>query len=1192
MAGRGRKSSAKERERLRARRVDERIILSALSVFGDPLAAVHAIVSSPLGMHRYLSLAPAVRLTIRAAVQKRPPLPAAGGMQELIDSSKARAGKLPWLEDALPIDARVPAVATFNRIPYRLYPGMLERPLAALRTAELVSQVVDPLLRPQLGFGVVDYVEVCLKHSENAVGMLAPTWPDGPLPEVGDAPKVTTAEVAAAKGLVMWRPFDQWSTEEHRNALKWATVSVGKLDLDLDQGMSGNCFGSALAVAGSGGVRFALPLPYIAESWERTVATLACRAADYSRECEGDWLRIARAEVGQLLTSIHDLPAAMVVQGTAGPAMIIRFGLRHLLVLAVAAGITSFDMRPAERAVAAIVTGATVRTDYGAYRLPDDAEIVRLVVVAPVGSAMIGVTEDVGLVTLEDLQWIVANCDRADELWAFFHEDVVTNKDVYMMGWETSNTWEFWKANGQALHRAGKAPTGIVVAAHQVGGPEWREAADRAPLEVALFKLGLPSSRSMRAIEIGRGPVKVLTPDYFMWSLALLERYNVNHGAVLAERQKGEVPDELFEFSHSLIGISGFVALHDSQSASAALRECKIYQLIISFEYDENISAPIISDGCVGKIKFKWNSSLQLAELEQPGFVQDRLGVLLIDALAILPEAGEAVRAFGTAWRRAPRMLVVSAYNAPLQNARSLVQPRPIPEWAVSQANRRLGQHLLEEGHEVGRRDRAESRKLELGVVVPWLRQGVACKFSRFDRFAVLRRAASEVEAVTAARERERRERTNRAQMPTARLPVENLNLKDDEDAKLAHHSALLTTLLELALASDSSGEASPDDVEWSHLLALAGLFMDSTIRCDALLHEMSSEVIEVSDSFEINIKSVDTTAIGVEAFNRARLQHVRGDVAGEGDELTGQNPEEILAVIDPAMLVDLGCTAKTLMGTCSVISSWTVTDREPVATVPFDELCVEVARELDVEQMQARAAVAALTLTCAGLRAEQVQPWKGRSRDHRLLTRPIVGLDEQTALLLPWATQTSVKVLSGYLSDGLLPWPTSRLERYPALRSALHRVRLSSTRVLENQVEAELRRLGLVVRSRVKQHQARTIGLSYIPGEIDHVAVNSDGVLWVIDDKDLADAFTSAEMARGVRQFFDEKKGEIPKLLAKVDVIRANVSDVSSALGVPLPVSVKGLFVTRSPIPAAFASSSPVSFVTLRHLREVVEGA
>lgn len=1187
MPSRKKKAAAGERDRLRGRRDAERSILAALSSFGDPLPAAHAIVSSPLGLHRYLTLAPAVRLAIRAAAQQRPPLASSGDMQELIRLSAARAGGLAHLEDAIPIDPRVPASAVFRERVYRLYPGMLERPLAALRTAELISRAVDAVLRQKYGFGVGDYVEVCLRHSERAVEVLAPSWDDGPLPDVGDLPAVTAGEIAAAKQVVEWTSLEPDGTEEHRRALAWATISVGQLDVDVDHGITGTCFGSALAVAGPGGLRLALPLPYIAEAWEYTARMLAIEAAGLSAQCRHNWLRIVRAEVARLLTTLRDAPPAGIAEGPAGPVAMLRFGQRHVLLFAVAADIGTGSIESAERALTAIAPGVRVRTGQGTYTLADDAEIVRVVVAAHIGPALVGITSDVALVTLEDMQWMVTNCERAEELFAFFFEDVVTNKDIHMFGWEPANTWQYWKANGQAIHRAGLPPTGIVVEPHQVGGQEWQESASIAPVEWALSRLALSSTRDLRAFDVTDGPVRILTPDNAIWALALLDQADPQHGALLAEVQRGEPPAPVSRFAFDMIGTICYVALHDTAAAAAALHECELDRLVISFEYDAAGDAIAVTSSA-DEIRFTWNAELLEKELEQPGFIQDQLGALLIETLSQLPTASEAVQAFAAVWRQAPRMLAVSEYEAPPQKAQNLVCPQSVPPWALSQANLRLARHLRDADEQPGQRDRAASRALELNVIVPWLRTQVNDQFSRFDRVAVLRRAARDIEAVTAARRTEQIQRRNRRSIPIARLRDEQTAPQDDQDSKLAQQSAVLATLLELALAADATGTTTPDDIEWHQLLALASLFVDSTARCDALLHDMSSDTITISDSYEVTTVSSDIAAIDMAAFNSARLRHSRSDPKQYEQHPAGPTSEEILAIVDPAMLADLGCTASTLMGACAVISAWPVTDQAPTADVPFDELHTAVAHGLGVDLAEAQAAINALTLSREGLQAERVQPWKVRSRDQRLTARPVVELDERTALLLPWNSQSSGTIIAGYVAEGLLPWPTSRLDQYPDLRKAIDQVRLSHTRILEDQVDAELRRLGFVVRSRIKPEDAHTIGLDSLPGEVDHIALCAeDGVLWVIDDKDLAPLFTPAEFARNIKQFFDERKGETTKLQAKIDVITNNINDVATKLKIAVPNSIRGLFITRNPIPAAFALSTPISFTTLRDLHQ-----
>ncbi|MEU7525106.1 hypothetical protein AB0A74_05185 [Saccharothrix sp. NPDC042600] len=1187
MGGRRSKAKSGEQERLRQRRKHERAVLAALSGFGDPLVAVHAIVSSPLGMHRHLTLAYAVRLALRTAVQRRPAVRASGGMRELMESLVALAGPAASLEDAVPWDPRVAAVGVFRGRPYRLYPGMLERPLASLRTAELVAQAVDPALRRMVGFGVGDWIEVCLMHTERVVEILAPAWPADGEPEVGDLPVVGTEEMRAAEEVLLWTPLGPEATEEHRKALEWGTIPLGRLEVDLR--MMTTCFGTAVAVSGPGGARYALPLPYVTEAWESGIAQLAARAAARSLRSQQEWLRIARGEVGKLLHSLHDLPPADVFQGPAGPVMLIFYGQRHVLALAVAAQIgPGGDVREAETALTAVTPGVSIPTDAGPLTLPEDAEIVRVVVTALIGTSFIGVTEPVAMISLEDLAWIVKTCERSDELWAFFHEQVVTNTDVQMFGWEPVNTWQTWRANGQALHRAGLPPTGIMVAPHQVGDEEWELAGRRAPLEWALHRLGLPPVNQLAVVMSEADPVSFVSADRTAWALGLLDRADPWHGPLFAEVLRGSMPSHLVAFAFDMVGTACRVALQLRDETTAVLRACGLDRLVVEFVYEDASGEPLTlegGDGGEGGIVIRWTSSLQHHEVENPGYVQRRLGELITTAL--LRNCGDdqaaAVESLAAAWPTATRVLVVSAETT-LNKALDMRRPAPVPEWAVSQANRLLGVHLVDSGQAAGRRDHAESRALELEVILPWLRHQVEEWFARFDASAVLHRAAEEIEAVAFTRDAHRRQRFNRAQMPPRLSETGDPELEPDGESLLVKQSAVLATLMELALVNDQQGTAEPDDIEWAHLLALAGLFVDSTTRADALLHEMSGEVTDVSDRFEITLHAGESTAIDVEAFDDARLRHYQRTTTRPDTEL-GRGPDlgEILAQVDPAMMTDLGCTATALLGACTVLSAWPVTNEHPTAEVALVDVETELVDQLDIDRAQAQAALAALTLTGADLAAERVQPWKARARDHRLLTRPLIRLTEDTVLVLPWNSAATGRVTSGYLTDGLLPWPTSRLDRCPTVRRAIDQVRLQRTRLLEDQVDERLRDMGFVVRSRIKPHHAHTIGLASLPGEIDHIAMHPDnGVLWVIDDKDLAEVFTPAEIARAVRQFYDPKKGEVGKLQAKVDTVAADCAAVADAFGVPMPTSVQGLFVTRRPSPAAFVPRPLMTFVTL----------
>lgn len=67
-----------EEQRRGARRMADRRLLDALAALGDPLPVVHALASSPMGLHRHLTLSRAAQVALRAAAANRLPGAAEG----------------------------------------------------------------------------------------------------------------------------------------------------------------------------------------------------------------------------------------------------------------------------------------------------------------------------------------------------------------------------------------------------------------------------------------------------------------------------------------------------------------------------------------------------------------------------------------------------------------------------------------------------------------------------------------------------------------------------------------------------------------------------------------------------------------------------------------------------------------------------------------------------------------------------------------------------------------------------------------------------------------------------------------------------------------------------------------------------------------------------------------------------------
>ncbi len=111
-----------------------------------------------------------------------------------------------------------------------------------------------------------------------------------------------------------------------------------------------------MAVAAPSGRLLALPLPYLAEAWQKATGVLAEAAAREDASVTQRWLELARSETARLLDRIRGMPAPYLVGSPDGPVVVLPFGERHLLAVTVAASLSPrFDAGLASRAVAEFV---------------------------------------------------------------------------------------------------------------------------------------------------------------------------------------------------------------------------------------------------------------------------------------------------------------------------------------------------------------------------------------------------------------------------------------------------------------------------------------------------------------------------------------------------------------------------------------------------------------------------------------------------------------------------------------------------------------------------------------------------------------------------------------------------------------------------------------------------------------------
>jgi len=193
----------------------------------------------------------------------------------LVDALRADWPSLATVEDFLPLDPRFSVsfratIGLETRI-FRVHPGGLESPLQVLQAIVNYAEALDPVLLPDLGFGLADLLHVAGRMIDAELSIVAPAWSDGHV-SMESPPALTEAEVAAA-GLYLdqWRsdgplPAELPDADDDRDgerlelAARSMTVDSQRLSFDADPH-----FGPALFVKTPAGLQ-PVPAALIIES--------------------------------------------------------------------------------------------------------------------------------------------------------------------------------------------------------------------------------------------------------------------------------------------------------------------------------------------------------------------------------------------------------------------------------------------------------------------------------------------------------------------------------------------------------------------------------------------------------------------------------------------------------------------------------------------------------------------------------------------------------------------------------------------------------------------------------------------------------------------------------------------------------------------------------------------------------------
>ena len=119
-------------------------------------------------------------------------------------------------------------------------------------------------------------------------------------------------------------------------------------------------------------------------------------------------------------------------------------------------------------------------------RLHSNTQIVRQVIVSAAEHAVIAGHAPVAAASLDDFKWIASKTRETPEDIFYFVDELATgHPTTEIIGFETINIFEHWRANGKSITRQGQSWNLMSVELHR-GDAEWDEVADGTPIEGAL----------------------------------------------------------------------------------------------------------------------------------------------------------------------------------------------------------------------------------------------------------------------------------------------------------------------------------------------------------------------------------------------------------------------------------------------------------------------------------------------------------------------------------------------------------------------------------------------------------------------------------------------------------------------------------------------------------------------------------
>jgi hypothetical protein len=1205
--------------RLRDARIknDWRHVDRALSPFdaSSVLQLLSAACDSPGAGHRLPSASALWLRTVR-----KPPTghstATASSLGLLLDAARQGLPGLAATEDCWLADPRLDVRFDVNATRLRVHPGPFTDPIAVLRTVEMVAKAADERLLDVLGFGLVDVLEVALRHTNDVTSVMAPHWlpnagardrPDPPnedllarIRRISYAAAVVSDEEMSARALVHTTEPD-WLRDcatppRAARALSWMTTPVSKVSSRTTS--SGPVLGRALRLQQDD--RYVMiPAALTLSALLHAAVELAAIAAP-DREANLHLRALASIRIAEVLDPASDRRDDLV-QGVPRSALAESFGVvrapRHLVLGEIVAALDQkrFSARLDEANHALSRSAEAQLTDAGDLGLSGQPEVLRVLVCAgPFQAPSISAS---GIVTLHltELETLFDDALESEDLelvWQFL-EDVTASPQVLSGPADLLDAWRHWRAFGAFDPSCSGRLVLVDPTPDQL---RWQASSRWEPIEAVLTSSRLGARRHWgRSVLDGPG-VATLVGD-------------AGHCMVVADPPFVVMPEAGDDIR--AVGVDPSLVLNVASGMRWLLAtDVRTHELIRLV--DSPVVCRLAIDGT--RPNHVANERIAVATAAHPShpWFSIRLGLDWLEVLQRDPEHGHAVvgevlaqlllelqreqpinpdelrASFTAAWRTNEPLLLVRHEHHPASDAGELTGLRR------NQASKRRAMACL--AAEVARRSVSpgtyvgeEAARVAVEFLTPAAEQALDLSVADWSPTA-LRSVLGLLN-----RDQWRREVMSRGIEFGLIAPWAD-EVRETALAQLPPSTRALELLTERLLLHPPGGEIDPDRVDVASVVDLSELVLSISLIRSGSTVGLHGAAVDVLQTGVIRIEpdaagpdEVDTPAL----FDAIRAHPLRtaqpaeqpqplyGSAVNDKGELAFQSISsaytESLRVIDGLLQRDLGCSIDALIAVLATAASIDV-DADGLRELPRSELVRSASQWSQVDTTLIEAASALLTLTPQAIQSEGHDYWQVERRSHRLTVRPLIEVAGDVLLIAPHCVRAAQRLVADALLDGRLPWPKRTVSR--DLVNALARHRQSGSRATERAVVAIAAAESLPHAAKLEPHKALKADLR-IPGEIDLLVADEHGRIWVAEVKDHGRTLSASAMRANVRDY-TERDGYFGKLERKVDAVREQLAQTCELLGIDPTArrQVRGVFVSSLPETAAFLHSPRALFV------------